>query len=395
MNTYYTDMIDYGIFLLDEHMEKLKLNMFIKECIINETSNDVFKDMAILNEGFTDKVKQLATKLGNLIMNMWKKFINNMDILFKKDKSYLEKYKDIILKKKLKETTYTMYDYPNALKKLSNMPVPQIQINDDNFIKNAQSEDTFIQSYLKNFTKKYRDEETFKDQVKNFTRGSSEIEIAASKINMADMYQYCYDFNKIKTKFDNDLKTFKSSYEICRKAVEQAGGTAKTESFNIFYNENRSYYSYIKEAVIYEEDNTQSNTTNNSNNNSTTSNNTQSSNNDSDGKESNTFHQQNQNVNNNKDEDVDPNDKVNQEKLDQMYKAIETYYKVSSQFLASKMDILQDCYNFYIKFIRNHVKNYVGNKGKEEISDDRGKQANTDYSDNPFDNTNTNQNNNQ
>ena len=31
-----------------------------------------------------------------------------------------------------------------------------------------------------------------------------------------------------------------------------------------------------------------------------------------------------------------------------MYTAIQTYYKVSSQFLAAKMDVFHDCYNFYM-----------------------------------------------
>ena len=418
MNSSYADTIEYGMFLLEEQTEKLKLKAFIDECIIRETSSDIFKDMQVLNEGFVDKIKELIGKLGNLIMNTWKKFINNMDILFKNDKKYLEKYKDIILKKKLKEDTYTMYDYPLAIRRLINSPIPQIQINNANFIENGQDEDKFIKANNFNkYTKKYHDDETFKDQVKNFARGESEIEIPSGKINMADMYQYCIDFNKMKTRMDSDLKILKSSYDVCLKSITELGGTATTnESYNIFYNSNRSYYSFIKESVIYEDGenndaylstehmkNVAAKMRQQSKEIQDAKKNKSSDKKDEDAKSdekdedtgTETAHQHNKNIDTSKDADKKVNDenKEDKEKLNKMYTAVQTYYKVSSQFLSAKMEIFHDCYTFYMKFIRNHVKNYVGNKGKEEIGEDRGKQVNTDYSDkknNPFDNKDLN-----
>jgi len=122
---YSSNMFEYTSFVADQMLEQAKMDRFIKEAVLIGESKNTIKNMDVLNESVTDKIKEAFKKIMEAIGRMWGKFLEAMTNLVNSNRSYLEKYKDIILKKKLRsDVTYTMYDYDTGLRNMLTSAVP-------------------------------------------------------------------------------------------------------------------------------------------------------------------------------------------------------------------------------------------------------------------------------
>lgn len=378
------DKFEYNMFLAEEYIEQAKFERYVNECILMSEGTNNIQNISIINESFTDKLKEGIKKILIAISKIWNKFLEAMNNLLKTDKAYLEKYKDIILKKKMLDATYTMYDYPHALKNILNkaaVPVfnfEQMQdklVDDNKFI-------TYL-SQTNNLSINVNSKESFEDQLKTIFRGSpKEIAKKSAELNMTDMYNFCYNYDTIKSNLAKDVTNIKNGalagMDLINKMVRnnevQTTQQPKQEGFYISNNKKR-YYSHISESYIHEMEKV----TRDLDGASTNSNNATSNSSAADGDR---FVNANQNKTGeepkNNDEAIKQGtatDKQAKENTDKIMR----YLRICGQFLAAKQTVLEEIYKNYMTIIKLHVRDNVGNKDKES---DKERDVGSDYSNN-------------
>ena len=93
------DKLIYEMFLVENAIEQAELEKYINECIMISNNTNTISNIETLNENFSDKVKESFAKILSSIGAIWKKFLETTNNLIKNDEAYLNKYKDIILKR--------------------------------------------------------------------------------------------------------------------------------------------------------------------------------------------------------------------------------------------------------------------------------------------------------
>ena len=108
----YCDEWNYVIYLSESTINKTNLIAAIQESVLTAQEKNTLNNMFVVTEGVAEKVKGAIAKIIAALTRIWGRFIEAMSALIKRDKNYLIKYKDIILKKTfLQNYTFTMYNY--------------------------------------------------------------------------------------------------------------------------------------------------------------------------------------------------------------------------------------------------------------------------------------------
>lgn len=371
-----TSLFKYQMFLAEQLEEQAKYEACLNEAIL--ISENRLDEIHLVHEGFADKVKSAIMKIMEGLKKLWTKFVEAMDTLIKKDKAYLDKYKQIILKKTPIEANYTMYKYDLGVKALLNSPIPVFNYN--TMKDSLESEEAFI---AKSFPKyKPSENESFTDKVKASLRGSSEqVEIPSRQLNMTDMFNYCYTYDKIKDLIKKDLAYVEKAGQDAINMVDKMAREDKiaTESYNLF--EDNKYYSLMYEAYIYEEEKTENK--DNKPGTEKVGNGMQREVKGGDGttpggtKPSQAY----KGVNGDKE-----NSKMKEEDVDGSAKAvndrIKVYLKVCSNFIAAKLTIAEEIYKAYMSIIKTHVRDHLGNKDDNKPADSATNYNKTDENNN-------------
>lgn len=209
----YNEMLDYGFFLAEQQYEDERLRNYIEGCVALANGRNSIREMAYINETVGETVKGFFTKILNLIKSIWAKFVESLDRLIQNTQDYLIKYKDIILKKKAPDVTYTMYNYPEGLKTLVNAAVPPFNYETMKAYLDGEHQEKFLKQYSP-----FKDclvpnsDATYPEQYKaTFRNGKGKadekIEIIASDLNMKDIYDYCYNYKSVKDRLQKDINT--------------------------------------------------------------------------------------------------------------------------------------------------------------------------------------------
>ena len=271
------DKLIYEMFLVENAIEQAELEKYINECIMISNNTNTISNIETLNENFSDKVKESFAKILSSIGSIWKKFLETTNNLIKNDEAYLNKYKDIILKKKPVDATYNMYDYNNKSKGgvslLYNTPLPSLNVDNiqpvsdkDEYIKNTREFSIFTQGY----NPPYDLNELAKIKYRG---GSQQVQIKSSELNMTDIYNYCKDYSKIKDLLNKDITTIQATADKAIKLINDMSKDTQNntsgstnESFNIENLLSKpKYYSSVYESYITEEENPNNNSNNNQN----------------------------------------------------------------------------------------------------------------------------------
>lgn len=389
-----TKEMSYKFFLAEKMSEQAKLERYINECVLISEGANTFGNIDIIHESFVDKIKAGITKFLQAIANMWHKFLESMNTLLKTDRAYLEKYKDIILKKKPIDADYNLYQYEQGLPLLLKTDIPVINMN--SMDQDLSSDEVFIKKYFGSLIQGAKEPYKIGEIARARFRGNNgqEVTVNSSKLNMTDMYNYCYTYKKLEDLIQKDITNIqKVSGDIMMKIDNMARqGEIKKESFDLYGN--RQYLSSVYESYIHEA--TPGSRVENKDNNQ---NNNQSNSNQSNNNQQNNQNQQQANpVQNqphqayNKTEKGDPNQEINTDKTaKELSEKANRYLKICGEVLAAKQSIAEEIYKAYMSIIKAHVRDYVGKKNDK--ADDRIKDAGTDYN-NPNNKENNNSNNN-
>lgn len=362
------DKLIYEMFLVENAIEQAELEKYINECIMISNNTNTISNIETLNENFSDKVKESFAKILSSIGAIWKKFLETTNNLIKNDEAYLNKYKDIILKKKPVDATYNMYDYNNKSKGgvslLYNTPLPSLNVDNiqpvsdkDEYIKNTREFSIFTQGYkppydLNELAKiKYRG-------------GSQQVQIKSSELNMTDIYNYCKDYSKIKDLLNKDITTIKATADKAIKLINDMSKDTQNntsgstnESFNIENLLSKpKYYSSVYESYITEEENPNNNSNNNQN------------------KLGNGARIEDEKVK----QEKQKNDEL-EKKKEALRNVVGYYLSACGNVLGAKQTIAQEIYKAYMSIIKAHVRDYAKSNGKLENKPEDGSTQNKGY----------------
>jgi len=368
------ELVKYSMFLAEEVVENAKMTRYLNECLLIAEGNNNIVNIKAINESFVDSLKNGIKKLIAAIARMWGKFLEGMNNLVKADKNYLDKYRETILKKKMKDYKLTMYKYD--VKTLVNASVPAL--NYGSMRDKLSSDETFISAYFNNYTNP-SSKASFVDQVKTKFRGSSEpIEMDSNKINMTDIFNYCYNYDQIRRSLEKDIGAIRVAGNTAIEVINKMARDGEIqESTNIF--EDAKYYSHINEGYIsineLQVQKVEPNgTSNNQNNNTNTTGNNQQQTKETNPAKANTNISNKDNASN--EDDIKNNASNAKEDGDRLNR----YLKICGDFLAAKLTISEEIYKEYMSLIKLHVRDYVG--VKNDASDTKAKDNGSNYNDN-------------
>lgn len=229
----YVDKMAYANFLFEQERNTIKLNAFISECLCIAEGGNIYDGIKAINEGISDKAESAWDKVMDFLRRMWGKFVENMTRLFNSNGYYLEKYKDIILKKPLKFTEkITMPNYFNGIKNIVGVKIPQITVQSLERVPLNTEDKTGMDNLRTDFMNAWRngkpsdnsEGKEFKAWAVDFFKGlgKGEVDFTASQINMTDMYNFCHDTKNITSTLEKDKSAIERASKEFADEVKNA-----------------------------------------------------------------------------------------------------------------------------------------------------------------------------
>jgi len=343
-----------------------------------------------------DKIKSKWNKLIEFIKGICAKFMETMSNVLLDQKEYLEKYKDIILKKKPKEDLKYSYtgDYAVGIDRLIKTELPIFNYGTHSAALKEESDGAAVKLIMKDGAFSYDEGTTLAEQFKAYftaaEKGQSEGNF--TQLNMTDLYNFCYNFEQVKKIVDTDQKHLEQSTaaidtaikEEIRKAGENtvtdqtAGSTKEPESGKTGDNSSEGGDSKEESTVYREADDAKKDdkpqklkiTTTNSNAASQTS-----------------SYGNGENKKNLTDDQVkagaaggaaeadgkDANDAIND-----VTKMTDKWIRICRALITSKLTACEQISRDYMEIIRTHVRSY-GGKDLKKKEDDKAQQQATNY----------------
>lgn len=245
---------EYARYVSEKIAYQKRMERSINEALIlvneNYSNSQKIQQISVLNESVGDKLTGLWDKFKTLISKIWNKFIEMITRVCSSDQSYLNKYKEIILKNKLKFTFTVKGDYAVGMRRLANAITPIINGALYDQLPNSTEDENGVNKFRKKLVPDYTDTKIeFTEFCKQyFVGGDDEKTYDADNINMTDVWNYLYNYqsktvgalNKEKnTLVDKAIQAFKA------KAQEIDSGQ-KVETNSAYYSE--LYGEIINEA---------------------------------------------------------------------------------------------------------------------------------------------------
>lgn len=364
--------------------------------MLNSKLSLKIESSVVLEAKMGDKIKSKWNKLIEFIKGICAKFMETMSNVLLDQKEYLEKYKDIILKKKPKEDLKYSYtgDYAVGIDRLIKTELPIFNYGTHSAALKEESDGAAVKLIMKDGAFSYDEGATLAEQFKAYftaaEKGQSEGNF--SQLNMTDLYNFCYNFEQVKKIVDTDQKHLEQSTaaidtaikEEIRKAGENtvtdqtAGSTKEPESGNAGDNSSEGGENKNESAVYREADDTNKGdkpqklkiTTTNSNAASQTS-----------------SYGNGENKKNLTDDQVkagaaggaaeadgkDANDAIND-----VTKMTDKWIRICRALITSKLTACEQISRDYMEIIRTHVRSY-GGKDLKKKEDDKAQQQATNY----------------
>lgn len=380
-----------------------------EEKIANHLNNIIpmnesaYKQVRAINEAkISDKIKNRFNKIVAFVKNLLAKFMESVSNLLLDEKGYLEKYKDIILKKQPKEENEYSYtgDYTEAKQRCINFQLPVFNYNQ--FATKLEQEDNDKATYecVYEIMKgkngfKFSNGDSVGDQFKEYflaiDKGEKSGKFNDGHLNFTDMYNFCKNIKEIeniKKKDENYIETTtKSIMAEIEKRINN--NTTSTNNQQQQTNQNSSYIDILGGKYITEADDNQSQggTDNNKDTKPTTA---------STVRITSAVSKVNQDS---KDRQALDQDQINQnangsenDKKDVVTKASDRFLSIVRTIIAARCTALETIAKNYMAIIRAHVRSYVGNEADKTTN--RTPDSDIDYNNNNQNNNNNNQNNN-
>ena len=398
----YSQQYEYLTFLAERTTQQVRMERIINEAVLIGEGADTIENIELIQESFSESVKKVIHKLLTFIGKLWGKFIEAMNTLIKNDKAYLERYKDIILKKKPADDII-IYDYYNGgIQLLLNNSCPQLTDQDINAEEGKSvldDKNTFITQRFRDFTKFGKGPfDSITDlATAAFRGGGDEVSKVASNVNMTDMYNYCINYGSLKDKIQRDIDAFQEAQKKFDSKLASMNNNNELKqqqqesALSIF--EDRKYYSAIFEQYITEADDKDKNNEPPIDNNNAMEQAAKEGKKEQEQQDkANAAKQQQQNQNNNNNnatvnngntaanyqqntkDNADANVEQNKNTYNTLQERAKVYFEIGGQYFAAKLTVAQEAEKKFMEVIKNHVRHYVGTNDKD---DDQAAKGNT------------------
>lgn len=263
----YVSMVENEVFFLEQAQRQEAMKRYIKECQILATGKNIPYKLNALNEDLKESMSGLWQKIKTIFTRIWLKFLENLDRFVKSDADYLKSYQNIILNKKAPDVNWKMPDYKQVRDRcFAGTPEFDQYISDDFIQKMADSakdasnpDDGTIEEKkakwqlaihqrfcaVDNIKADLKEDDDFNAVVKEFySGGESETDVAASELNMTDLYNTCFSAETI----INELKKTQVKYNKWIEDVERKYN-ATYKQFNDMIQKNKANKETMKDAA--------------------------------------------------------------------------------------------------------------------------------------------------
>lgn len=378
------------------------LESYINECVVLAESSNIVSRLKAFNEAegtsAIQKVKDALKTFIDFIKQIFSKFVNRLQRFVGGNKKWLEDNKSIIINNPFKYQDVTTYDYEVGIKRMVNAAIPAFDNYDNIKDKLATDKDCYewMADAIKFTDYTYDTKVKFFVPVTDFFRGGKDqIVISGNKVNLTNIYNYCYNYNDMVNGIKKDQETLESSMNAITAAINKKAATMSVDN-NTSSNTNNQQnnatstttqnqasekpvtdvkdehaaFSSVYGAYITEADGPTFGAAKDSNNsgpqmkaangagsvgdqNATASNNMK--NVDYNGQKSDDVQNKNiENINNNN----------NASEIKTMSDACLRYRTAASAVFSAKLTVAEKCYKDYLKILIAHVDSYLGRDQK-------------------------------
>ena len=258
----YVDKMAYANFLFEQERNTIKLNAFISECLCIAEGGNIYDGIKAINEGISDKAESAWDKVMDFLRRMWGKFVENMTNLFNSNGYYLEKYKDIILKKPIKFTEkITMPNYFNGIKNIVGVKIPLLNVQSLERIPLNAEDKTGMDNLRTEFMNAWRNGKPadnpngkeFKAWAVDYFKGlgKGEVDFTASQINMTDMYNFCHDSKNITSTLEKDKSAIERANKEFADEVKNVMSKADKDGYNTNDTGDANEYDKAKGNLVH------------------------------------------------------------------------------------------------------------------------------------------------
>lgn len=201
-----------------------RLAFALKESMVISEAD--YSNIRVLQEAkLADKIKAKWKKFIAFIKGIVARFMESMSNILLDEKEYLEKYKDTILKKKPKDNMEYSYtgNYVKGINRIINTEVPMFDYYKYRKELEAEGDGDLVQKIMSGKQFNYDDGETLSEQFKSYFLAyeDGQQEGKFSNLNMTDIYNFCYNFNKIKGVVDKDINRLEASTRAIESAINK------------------------------------------------------------------------------------------------------------------------------------------------------------------------------
>lgn len=451
----YAEAFALESYFIEEAYNQHKILSMINEAVCLESGD--FSGLRAINESAADDVKNFFSRIWEFLKSTFNKFKERMGELLTTDKAFLQKYKNIILKKQFKDhelTNVYYYRSGSAEKNIASLSAGTNNLFEiDNHISELDklaeedkefTEEIFVNTVLKkipitgnNATEDINKANDVSDFISYAVKGETE-DIKMNQLDPTKLYNFCVNIDHTNNQLEKNQKTLNTTSEkitnLANKkltALEGKSSSAQAKPAETQQQDNSQDNNASQQQPAADTNNQQQNNNIQSNGESafsslygryitegdsmTISKNPLSGKNSSGGGKSTTNSAANAVTsagNNaaegikNKTENINSNDSMDKDTADAQakvaqreIKAYQAFFKYAVSVQTNLMTVIMQVYKDYMKILRVHVRDYVGNENVTDsdhsaASSDTSETNNANIVNNSDQNANQNNNNN-
>lgn len=381
----YAEAFALESYFIEEAYNQHKILSMLNEAVCLESGN--FSGLRAINESLIDGVKNFFSRVWDLVKKVSSKFRERMSELLTADKAFLTKYKEIILKKPLKDHELTnAYYYPNGVAEKNINSISQGDFSFDKYkaiidqkvdAGTEFTEELFVEKVLKKVPVTKNNADLSKitevnEYVKTAIQGDT-TDYKMNQLNSTNLYNFCSKIEATNNQLEKNQKTLNTSSDKIISIANQILSQTETNM------KNEAAYSSLYGKYITELDvgsaSDKGKDGSGANGTTTGSQAAAVKANDADSAKQMTD-ELNQKKTNGENMDADTA-KAENTKATKQVEAYQVFFKQAVAVQTSLMTAVMAVYKDYMKLLRVHVRDYVGSGNEKTEGDHQAAQAQT------------------
>lgn len=171
-----------------------------------------FEQLYIIREDAVETLKNTWQRFDAFIKRLFAKFMDYFNRVIRTNIGWLKEYKDTILKVKPDSVQVDgVKDYQTGIQNMMRLSIPTFDQVKDKVPNDITNNGDFVRTMISSYNES-NDTDLSKFCIEYFEGGPETKTVDMMNMNMTDMYNYCYDANKMNDIVSNDIKNIESGY---------------------------------------------------------------------------------------------------------------------------------------------------------------------------------------